>query len=164
MKKKTENFIDKTFTVLANLLLKLLPATKAEKQAFAYYRSGMDAQTIGNYAEALENYYEALKLEEDPYDRSYIYFNMGIIFHKNGQLLEAINYYNQALELNAEFPQVLNNLAVIYHSLGAQEVSKKDFGDAAPLFTRAAYYWKIAICLAPNGYPEAQNWLKVNNL
>ena len=62
------NFIDKTFTVIADILLKVLPASKQEKEAFSYYRSGMAAQSQGKYAEALENYYEALQVEEDPYD------------------------------------------------------------------------------------------------
>ena len=31
----------------------------------------MLAQSEGNYAEALQNYYEATRLESDPYDRSY---------------------------------------------------------------------------------------------
>ena len=34
MNQKNDNFIDKTFTVLADILLKVLPATKDEKQAF----------------------------------------------------------------------------------------------------------------------------------
>ena len=67
MSQKNDNFIDKTFTILADILLKILPATKEEKQAFSYYRYGMTAQSNGDYAEALENYYEALKLEEDPF-------------------------------------------------------------------------------------------------
>ena len=33
---KNDNFIDKTFTVLADILLKVLPASKDEKQAFSY--------------------------------------------------------------------------------------------------------------------------------
>ena len=70
---KNDNFIDKTFTVIADIVLKVLPASKQEKEAFAYYRDGMSAQSEGEYAEALENYYEALRLEEDPYDRSYIF-------------------------------------------------------------------------------------------
>jgi dihydroorotase len=37
------NFIDKTFTVIADILLKILPASKQEKQAFSYYRAGMTA-------------------------------------------------------------------------------------------------------------------------
>jgi hypothetical protein len=51
--------------------LKILPASKQEKQAFSYYRAGM--HNLGRYAEALQNYYEALQVEEDPYDRSYTY-------------------------------------------------------------------------------------------
>ena len=73
---RNDNFIDKTFTVIADIILKVLPASKQEKQAFFYYRDGMSAQSEGEYAEALENYYEALQLEEDPYDRSYILYNI----------------------------------------------------------------------------------------
>ena len=68
MNQKNDNFIDKTFTILADLLLKILPASKDEKQAFLYYRYGMSSQSSGDYAEALEKYYEALMFEEDPCD------------------------------------------------------------------------------------------------
>ena len=42
---KNDNFIDKTFTVLADIVLKVLPASKQEKEAFSYYRDGMSAQS-----------------------------------------------------------------------------------------------------------------------
>ena len=71
---KTDNFIDKPFPIVGDILLKVFPASKQEKEAFFYYRDGMSAQSEGEYAEALENYYEALQLEEDPYDRSYILY------------------------------------------------------------------------------------------
>ena len=51
---RNDNFIDKTFTILADILLKVFPASKQEKQAFFYYRDGMSAQAEGDYAEALE--------------------------------------------------------------------------------------------------------------
>ena len=35
MNQKNDNFIDKTFTVLADVLIKVLPATKDEKKAVA---------------------------------------------------------------------------------------------------------------------------------
>ena len=44
---KNDNFIDKTFTVIADIVLKVLPASKQEKEAFAYYRDGMSAQSEG---------------------------------------------------------------------------------------------------------------------
>jgi tetratricopeptide (TPR) repeat protein len=161
MNQKNDNFIDKTFTVLADIILKVLPATKDEKKAFSYYRSGMSAQANGDYAEALENYYEALKLEEDPYDRSYILYNIGLIYSSNGDYFKAIDYYKQALDLNTKLPQALNNIAVIYHYQGTRALERKDFELAQKLFNEASDYWKNAITLAPNNYIEAQNWLKI---
>ena len=140
---KNDNFIDKTFTVLADIVLKILPASKQEKEAFSYYRDGMSAQSEGEYAEALENYYEALRLEEDPYDRSYILYNIGLIYASNGEYIKALEYYHQALELNSRLPPAI-----------------KDLETARTMFDKAAEYWKQAIRLAPNNYIEAQNWLK----
>ena len=162
MNQKNDNFIDRTFTVLAELLLKFLPANRDEKQAFSYYRCGMAAQSTGNYAEALENYYEALKLEEDPYDRSYILYNIGLIFSNNGDYSKALEYYHQALDLNYRLPQALNNIAVIYHYQGTKVLERKKFELAQNNFEKARNYWKKAIRLAPNNYIEAQNWLKIN--
>jgi tetratricopeptide (TPR) repeat protein len=157
---RNDNFIDKTFTVMADLILKVLPTNKNAKEAFAYYRDGMSAQAEGEYAEALGNYEEALKLEEDPYDRSYVLYNIGLIHASNGEHSRALEYYHQAIELNPRMPQALNNVAVIYHYLGeqAQEADKKE--EAESLFDQAADYWQRAIRIAPNNYIEAQNWLK----
>ena len=160
MNQKNDNFIDKTFTVLADVLIKVLPATKDEKKAFSYYRYGMSAQSNGDYAEALENYYEALKLEEDPYDRSYILYNIGLIYGNNGDYSKALEYYHQALDLNSKMPQALNNIAVIYHYQGVKASKKQNLEIAKGLFDKAAEYWRQAIKLAPNNYIEAQNWLK----
>jgi len=161
MSQKNDNFIDKTFTVLADILLKVLPATKKKKKAFSYYRYGMTAQSNGDYAEALENYYEALKLEEDPFDRSYILYNIGLIYGNNGDYTKALEYYNQSLDLNSNLPQALNNIAVIYHYQGTKFSERKDFELAQNSFDKASDYWKKAIRLAPNNYIEAQNWLKI---
>lgn len=157
---KNDNFIDKTFTVLADIVLKILPTTKEEKQAFCYYRDGMSAQSEGAYAEALENYYEALKIEEDPCDRSYVLYNIGLIYGSNGEHIKALEYYHQALELNNQLPQALNNIAVIYHYQGIKAAKQEKFDISKSLFDKAAEYWLQAIQLAPNNYIEAQNWLK----
>lgn len=157
---RKDNFIDKSFTVMADMILKMLPASKKEKEAFAYYRDGMSAQTEGEYAEALENYYEALRLEEDPYDRSYVLYNIGLIQASNGELEKALEYYHQAVELNPRLPQGLNNIAVIYHYQGEKEKEAGNEEAAEALFNQAAEYWKEAIRIAPNNYIEAQNWLK----
>mmetsp|Transcript_16353 Transcript_16353/g.53245 ORF Transcript_16353/g.53245 Transcript_16353/m.53245 type:complete len:172 (-) Transcript_16353:134-649(-) len=160
MAQRNDNFIDKTFTIAADILLKIFPASKQDKQAFYYYRGGMAAQSQGDYAEALENYYEALQLEEDSRDRSFILYNIGLIYANNGEYVQALAYYQQALELNSNLPQALNNIAVIYHYQGTQAVEKQNNQLAKDLFDKAGEYWRQAIRLAPNNYIEAQNWLK----
>ena len=157
---RNDNFIDKTFTVMADMILKVLPTNKRAKEAFVYYRDGMSAQAEGEYAEALDNYKEALKLEEDPYDRSYILYNMGLIHASNGEHDEALEFYHQAIELNPRLPQALNNIAVIYHYQGEKAKEAGNSEAAEGLFNQAAEYWKRAIRMAPNNYIEAQNWLK----
>lgn len=157
---KNDNFIDKSFTVMADIILKIMPANKKAKEAFVYYRDGMSAQADGEYAEALDNYNQALELEEDSYDRSYILYNMGLIHASNGEHEKALEYYEQALECNHCLPQALNNIAVIYHYQGEQAKEAGDRDAAENLFNKAADYWRRAIQFDPNNYLEAQNWLK----
>lgn len=145
---------------MADIILKILPAKQKAKEAFAYYRDGMSAQADGEYAEALENYFEALKLEEDPNDRSYILYNIGLIHTSNGDQDEAMKYYLEALELNPRLPQALNNIAVIYHYRGDKAKEAGQDEEAEEMYQQAADYWKRAIRIAPNNYIEAQNWLK----
>jgi tetratricopeptide (TPR) repeat protein len=158
---RNDNFIDKSFTVMADIILKILPADKKAKEAFVYYRDGMSAQADGEYAEALDNYYEALTLEEDPNDRSYILYNIGIIHASNGEHEKALEYYEEAIQLNPRMPSALNNIAVIYHFQGEKAREDGQQAEAEALYDKAAEYWKQAIRLAPNNYIEAQNWLKI---
>ena len=59
----------------------------------------MSAQSEGNYKEALQNYYEAMRLKINPYDRSYILYNIGLIHTSNGEHTKALEYYFLALEI-----------------------------------------------------------------
>ena len=161
---KMGNFIDKTFQVLADLLLKLLPASKREKTAFSYYRAGMAAQTRGRYGEALVNYYESLQFEQDAYDRSYTLYNIGLIFGNMGKYEKAIEFYHQALKLNYNLPQALNNIAVIYHSqaLRLQTLDDDESWELSKEFLdKAGDYWVQTMLLDRDSYPGARNWLKV---
>ncbi len=156
---KNDNFIDKTFTVIADLLLTAFPIATRSKKAFSYYRNGMSAQAEGEYAEALQNYYEAMRLELDPYDRSYILYNIGLIHAANGKHARALEYYYQALERNPLMAQALNNIAVIYHYQGEQALKQGDQLLSKNFFTKAREYWKQAIDLSPLNYNEAYNWI-----
>ncbi|MCL7027744.1 hypothetical protein MKW94_008862, partial [Papaver nudicaule] len=96
----------------------------------------------------LQNYYEAMRLEIDPYDRSYILYNIGLIHTSNGEHTKALEYYFRALERNPFLPQAFNNMA------GDSEIAEA-WSD------QAAEYWKQAIALTPGNYIEAHNWLKI---
>lgn len=157
---RNDNFIDKSFTVMADMILKMMPTKKQAKEAFAYYRDGMSAQADGEYAEALDNYSAALELEEDPYDKSFILYNMGLIHASNGKHDEALEKYEAAMALNPRMPQALNNTAVIHHYRGEQAEASGDTKTAEALYDKAATYWLEAMQMAPNNYIEAQNWLK----
>lgn len=122
----------------------------------------LSAQAEGEYSEALQNYFEAIRLETDAYDRSYILYNIGLIHTSNGEHTKALEYYYQALERNPCLPQALNNIAVIYHHRGEQAIQFGDTQTSETLFLKAADYWCEAIRLAPTNYMEAQNWLKIN--
>jgi tetratricopeptide (TPR) repeat protein len=104
--------------------------------------------------------YQALRLEIDPYDRSYILYNIGLIHTSNGKHGRALEYYYQALKRNPSLPQALNNIAVIYHYRAEQATEKYQSEVAKLLYDKAADYWNEAIRLAPTNYLEAQAWLR----
>jgi len=156
----SDNFIDKAFTVMADIVVSSMSLAQQEKDAYQYYRDGMAAQTSGDYSTALRSYAESLKLEEDPIDRSYIFYNLGIIFASNGEFVKAVKYYHLALDQNKEMPQCYNNIAVIYQDQGARAERKGELEKSRVLFDKAGQYWNQAIRIAPTNYLEAQNWLK----
>ncbi|CAN6483019.1 unnamed protein product [Victoria cruziana] len=83
------NFIDKTSSIVANILLRIIPTTSGNK----------------------ENYCEAMRPKIDPYDRSYTLHNIGLIHTSNGEHTKALEYYFRALEQNPFLPQASNNMA-----------------------------------------------------
>jgi tetratricopeptide (TPR) repeat protein len=98
------------------------------------------------------------RLEIDPYDRSYILYNIGLIHTSNGKHGRALEYYYQALK-QTSLPQALNNI-VIYHYRAEQATEKYQSEVAKLLYDKAADYWNEAIRLAPTNYLEAQAWLR----
>mmetsp|Transcript_45756 Transcript_45756/g.74359 ORF Transcript_45756/g.74359 Transcript_45756/m.74359 type:complete len:237 (+) Transcript_45756:86-796(+) len=154
-----DNFIDKAFTIMTDIVVSAMPFAQQEKDAYQYYRDGMASQTSGDYSAALRSYAEALKLEEDPIDRSYIFYNLGIIFGANGEYVKAVKYYHLALDQNKELPQAYNNIAVVYHDQATRAERKGALDKSMVLYDKAGLYWNQALRIAPTCYLEAQNWL-----
>ena len=100
----------------------------------------MSAQSEGNYAEALQNYYEAMRLEIDPYDRSYILYNIGLIHTSNGEHTKALEYYFRALERNPFLPQAFNNMAVFCRLKHVQAIDD------------TVYLFRLRSCLQYSAY------------
>ena len=100
LSQKKDNFIDKAFTVMAELIVKAMPIDEQEKKAYIYYREGLAAQDRGDYSEALECYEESLRLEVNAIDRSETLKNMGIIYMSNGDEDRALETYLKSLEEN----------------------------------------------------------------
>nr|YP_010977073.1 photosystem I assembly protein Ycf3 [Persicaria jucunda]YP_010993312.1 photosystem I assembly protein Ycf3 [Persicaria tinctoria]UEK25706.1 photosystem I assembly protein Ycf3 [Rheum lhasaense]WGU49286.1 photosystem I assembly protein Ycf3 [Rheum rhabarbarum]WKN51985.1 photosystem I assembly protein Ycf3 [Persicaria capitata]WKN52067.1 photosystem I assembly protein Ycf3 [Persicaria nepalensis]WOV68414.1 photosystem I assembly protein Ycf3 [Rheum tanguticum var. liupanshanense]WOZ09495.1 len=75
------NFIDKTFSVVANILLRIIPTTSGEKEAFTYYR-GLIHTSNGDHTKALEYYFRAL--ERNPF-LPQAFNNMAVICHYRGE-------------------------------------------------------------------------------
>jgi tetratricopeptide (TPR) repeat protein len=161
---RNDNFIDKTFAIFANLILKSIPTRKVAKVAFAYYREGISAQSEGEYAVALQSYYKSLRFETDPFDRSYIFYNIRLIHTANGNYSKALSYYFAALDRNPTLTPALNNIAVLYQSRGEEALKNNEPEIAKLLFSRSVEYWKEAIRLAPSNYIEAQNWLIIQGI
>nr|YP_009308855.1 photosystem I assembly protein ycf3 [Toxarium undulatum]AOS86598.1 photosystem I assembly protein ycf3 [Toxarium undulatum] len=167
------NFFDRVFTIITDILIKILPISKRDKKSYSYYRAGLLAQDEGRYSEALENYYEALQFDESPEDRSYILYNIGTIYGQSGQLSKALDYYHHALQLNPKSHQALHNIGLIFHAQGMMALGMKnkkvnpDFDNieyrelAVLFFDKASEYWRQTIKIAPTNYPKIQNWLKV---
>ena len=157
---RNAHFSDKSFTVMADLIVKLLPINARSKEAYVYYRDGLSAQHDGDYAEALEHYEEALKLEENSTDRSETLKNMAIIYMSNGEEERAIETYRKALEENPKQPSCLKNMGLIYEKWGriAEEGGQQDEADR--WFDQAADVWTQAVRLNPGGYLDIENWLK----
>tara|TARA_Y100001968_G_scaffold333177_1_gene394545 strand:- start:1560 stop:2081 length:522 start_codon:yes stop_codon:yes gene_type:complete len=155
-----DNFIDKAFTVLAESIVKMMPIASKEKQAYIYYRDGLSAQNDGDYSEALENYEESLKLEDNPIDRSETLKNMAIIYMSNGDEDLALETYMKSLVENPKQPSCLKNMGLIYEKRGrlAKQAGNEDESDI--WFDRAADVWSKAVRLYPGGYLDIENWLK----
>ncbi|KAK8369396.1 hypothetical protein V6Z11_A01G113300 [Gossypium hirsutum] len=105
------NFIDKTFSIVANIIEKRLlkkKSTLVEGEVYKLSNSFCSVSSINVTSDAIvdlsierKNYCEAMRLEIDPYDRSYILYNIGLI--------------HTTLEQNPFLPQAFNNMVVICH-------------------------------------------------
>nr|QYB18856.1 hypothetical chloroplast RF3 [Climaconeis sp.] len=157
------NFFDRTFSVLSELLLKLLPASLREKDAFSYYLAGLKAQSKGDYAKAMDNYLESLYKEDDSFDRSYLYLNIGIIFNKVGYTKLAIKYCIEATRANESMARAYYTIGSIYQYRSyvimykAPDWQKSEYSEA--FSDKANEFFILAVKYGPEDYIWLRHWL-----
>lgn len=154
-----DGFIDGTFTEMTDVLVGAMFLPQQEKDAYSSYRQGMASQTAGDLRGAMVHYAAALKNEADPIDRSYILYNLGIVFATNGEFTKAVKYYSLAIDENKEMASAYNNIGVIYHTQGRKAEAEGNSERADGLFDKAAQYWNQAIRITPGNYIMQESWL-----
>jgi len=78
-------------------------------------RKGMDAQSQGEYEQAVRYYRKALK--ENPH-YPVLHNDLGIVFERMGKTKKAEWHYHQALDEDPSYAKAYTNLAMLYESQG----------------------------------------------
>src|SRR3989344_4673378 len=98
-----------------------------------YFQGGQWALANGDRARAERLFTEALRLAR-PEDIGFTDLQRGIAFLELGQLPEAVQLFQYALEANPFDPVILNNLGVVQAHLGNVTEAKEFFTQAIALF------------------------------
>jgi tetratricopeptide (TPR) repeat protein len=76
---------------------------------------GQDLQQAKRYAEAVQQYEEAIRLAPD---RAETYFNLASVLQDQGDDARAQEMYRHALSVKPDFPEALNNLGTLVYRAG----------------------------------------------
>ncbi len=116
---------------------------RLDRLALELFQAGYCYDQIGQYAEALGYYTEALEIERK-FDRSLqlatLFNNIGMIYDEWGQYDKAFEHYEQALEIyqnkgsEADVARLLNNIGVIYNKWGQYDKAFEHYEQAVTLY------------------------------
>ena len=76
--------------------------------------------------DALEQYVSASKMEKDKYKLSYIYHNIGVLFHRDKDYKQAIEAYKKALINNPQDDETRYNLSLAQKLLKDEQDNKEN--------------------------------------
>lgn len=95
-----------------------------DKTAMSFYSTGNDFSDKGKLKEALESYYQAVKI--DPLF-VFCWDNIGVCERKLGNYDKAIDAYNKSLDINPKGATALQNLPVVYQFLKKYDLAIKAY-------------------------------------
>jgi len=93
---------------ILTLLLLFVVGLQVNGQNEALFEKGIDAYNEGRYSEAISYYETILKNKEHS---AALYFNLGNCYYKMNRIAPSIYYYEKALLLDPNDPDIQNNLA-----------------------------------------------------
>ena len=128
-------------TLLVVALMLSLPVLAAcGESASSHLQQGNELTRAGEYAQAVEEYEAALKLEPENVD---VLTNLGVVLYQLGQPSLAIESYNKAVALAPGDADIRSNLAAAY-------VQLYEPGGATDSLDMALEQYQKAIELQPN--------------
>lgn len=110
----------------------------------AHYKLGDAMAEQGRNAEAINHYYEALRIKSKHWPG--IYLNLGVALMAVGKINESIDSFSMAIQIRPDFAEAYNNLGVAMENQGN--------------FTEAAQHYREALRIKYD-YAEAHNNLGV---
>ncbi|MGD0784832.1 MAG: tetratricopeptide repeat protein [Sedimentisphaerales bacterium] len=93
----------------------------------AYNNIGLTYNDLGRYAEALDDFRQAIKIKPD-YEIAY--YNLGNAYSNLGRWPQAMDAYKQAIRIDPNYAQAHSNLGVAYGSLGRYDEAIDAFEQA----------------------------------
>jgi tetratricopeptide (TPR) repeat protein len=90
------------------------PAKKSEVKkddAEEYFMKGLRHERLNQYADAVDAYKKALKINPDCIDA---HVNLGALYYKLGKYSDAIDVYKHAVKIKPDFQALYNKLGTIY--------------------------------------------------
>ena len=119
----------------------------------AYGNRGNANDKLGDYAQAIEDYDQALRLDPNV---ALTYYNRGITYSDLGDIARAIEDYDQALRLDPGYLDAYNNRGNAYRKIGEAARAIEDFDQALRLDpSDAEVYWNRALARCDLGQVEA---------
>jgi tetratricopeptide (TPR) repeat protein len=98
------------YVALALLFLLLLPAWSAAQSVQSYVDQGIKHSQAGRYGQALQAFYQALKLK--PKDPALITYK-GIVYYAQGKNDQALKLFEEVIKLNPNFGRAYYQRAMI---------------------------------------------------
>lgn len=92
-----------------------------------YLNLGTLYTKMNNIEEAKKSFYKVVKNEKNIKLKAYAYYNLSIIYYKQGDINYAEELIKRAIELDSKNANFFNNLGVIYFLKGNKDEAKKMF-------------------------------------